>query len=151
MNKKLVKKVAAICLFALPLLYLFPNIIIVTSRSIDKRVLWITDAEPEKGDYVLFELAHELVGDAPVKITKQIGCYAGDILTVNNRSYYCNDEYLGYAKSKGLKGQPLPQFEFNGVIPDGMAFAYGSDKDSFDSKYWGFLNLENATKLEALF
>jgi type IV secretory pathway protease TraF len=43
------------------------------------------------------------------------------------------------AKVITLKGATLPMFVFNGKVPDGMLFVSGQHKDSFDSRYWGFL------------
>ena len=151
MNKKTIAQVSIITLLSLPIFYLFSDIVIITSRSIDKRVLFITDLAPEKGDYVLFDLDHKLAGEEPVKIAKQLNCYAGDVLSVKDRSYYCNDSFLGYAKLKGLSGRELPQFIFNGVIPEGMAFAHGVHIDSFDSRYWGLLDLSEAITLKPVF
>lgn len=119
-----------------------------------------------KGDYVLFEKSSKyLKNGEPLKLIKQIGCDAGDYLIEVNRDYYClstlkghsieeikqsllrktplnglEPEYLGRAKIKSLKGEPLDNFKFSGQVPGGKCYVAGSHPDSFDSRYFGFID-----------
>ena len=80
----------------------------------------------------------------PLKTTKKVGCVSGDSLSVKwKKHYYCNGTYLGYAKDKSIKGNPVENFIHNGIIPEGMLFVIGDHPDSYDSKYFGFLRKEN--------
>jgi len=94
-----------------------------------------------KKDYVVFRLK-ETDRRAPGRqLVKQVTCDEGDTLNVMEREYWCNgDEYLGRAKDLDLKGEKLDPFIYNGVIPKGLCFVSGHHKDSYDSRYWGFLN-----------
>ncbi len=131
--------------------YVYSHLNITVSESLDHRVFWITDELPERGDYASFELTHPLAGPAPVLLSKQMLCWSGDYLTQDHRRFFCNGEFLGEAKYKTLKGKPLPLFEFSGPIPAGKAFAFGRHKDSFDSRYWGFVEVAATKRLEAIF
>ncbi len=119
-----------------------------------------------KGDYVLFEKCSKyLKNGEPLKLIKQIGCDAGDYLIEVDRDYYClaslkgyeiekvkeslknakplkglEPEHLGKAKIKSLKGEPLDNFKFTGQIPGGKCYVAGSHPDSFDSRYFGFID-----------
>jgi type IV secretory pathway protease TraF len=94
---------------------------------------------------VTFQFHHPLVGESDLRVTKQITCWSGDALKVIDRSYFCNGQYLGHAKAFALSGKKLPQFVFNGLVPADSAFVTGEKKDSFDSRYWGFLDTRNKT------
>ncbi len=54
--------------------------------------------------------------------------------------YFCGKEYLGRAKDRTFEGAQLSRFEYVGVVPQGKIFVVGDSKDSFDSRYWGFLD-----------
>jgi signal peptidase I/conjugal transfer pilin signal peptidase TrbI len=74
-------------------------------------------------------------------VMKILGCNEGDLLTVDaEKKFYCNGEYLVRAKDISLKGEPLQHFVFNGTIPKGVMFVMGQHKDSFDSRYFGFVD-----------
>lgn len=73
---------------------------------------------------------------------KQIRCKEGEYLKYINRNYYCNDEYLGIARTHDSKGKEVEPFVFNGKIPEGKLFVMGTSHNSYDSRYWGFVNKE---------
>lgn len=131
-----------IAVLALPIVYVYQHLNITTSESLEDRFYWMVEGAPQKGDFVMFELSHPLIGDHPTRLTKKLICWEGDLLEVKGRDYFCNGEFIGSAKEKSRKGAVLPQFTFNGTIPEGKAFASGQHKDSFDSRYWGFIDLE---------
>ncbi len=106
------------------------------------RYFWKTDTVPQKGDYLTFCLNHPLLGNEDRTVTKKIACAAGSHLEMKNRIFYCDGRPLGMAKEFSLNGDPMPLFSWNGVIPDGKVFLTGSHPDSFDSRYWGFFDLE---------
>ncbi|NVN92091.1 MAG: S26 family signal peptidase [Desulfuromonadales bacterium] len=98
---------------------------------------------PRKGDYVIFPLSSPLFQQGKrQRVIKQVTCAAGETLSVDerNRFFYCNGTYLGMAKLITLKGNTLPLFVFNGRVPEGKLFVSGQHRDSFDSRYWGFLD-----------
>lgn len=113
--------------------------------SLDHRVFYL-DRSPDPGqikkfDYVLFTFSSRFVnGGKPVKAIKQVACDEGEILKVTGNDYYCNDhEYIGTAKDYSLKGEKLEKFVYNGKVPEGYVFVSGRHRDSFDSRYYGFM------------
>ncbi len=95
---------------------------------------------PVKGEYYAFifkAVNNEKYGRYFVK---KVACISGDLLVRKGRDFYCNDKYIGSAKIFDRNGSPAPLFEYNGVIPQGYYFAVGENIDSYDSKYWGFVN-----------
>lgn len=74
------------------------------------------------------------------KFVKRLACKEGEHLETIGRDFYCNSEYIGTAKSFDKKGNPTTIFHYKGIIPRGSLFAIGESLDSFDSKYWGFVD-----------
>lgn len=118
---------------------------VTLTPSLKHRIYWLT-RNPDKvvrGDYVLFhhkELAAKVGMKKSEEMLKVIGCNEGDQLTVDaEKKFYCNGEYLVRAKDISLKGEPLQHFVFNGQIPKGVMFVMGQHKDSYDSRYFGFV------------
>jgi conjugal transfer pilin signal peptidase TrbI len=121
--------------------FLFSHLNVVTSPSIDHRLFINNMGDLEKNAYVRFSIISPFLPDDAKLITKRLSCFQGDELTTVGRSHYCNGKFLGTAKEITVKGEALPIFTFNGVIPQGHAYAHGTHEDSYDSRYWGFLDL----------
>ena len=110
---------------------------------LDKRVNLL-----EKGSYVLFTKSHHLIDDGEeFNVIKKIVCIEGDVFQNKGRDYYCNGTYLGVAKNKTLKGEPLESFIYSGVIPENQYAVFSSHKDSFDTRYFGFIKKEEIKAL----
>ena len=95
---------------------------------------------------MIFRFASPLLEQGkPQSLIKEVTCVPGDALQVDtrNRFFYCNGQYLGMAKVITLKGALLPMFVYSGRIPGGRLFVSGRHRDSFDSRYWGFLDARN--------
>lgn len=119
---------------------------VTLTPSLPYRVFYL-DRSPDihslkKGDYVVFELKSKYFPnpDRRERVMKKITCDNGEALKVEERGYYCGSEYLGRAKEYTMKGEKLKNFIFNGLIPVGHAFVSSRHKDSFDSKYYGFID-----------
>lgn len=98
--------------------------------------------EPRVGDYVAFWLEPDKIIKERQKSLKEVVCGPGDVLEVKGKDYYCNGRYLGRAKDRSLKGVPVDNFRWNGVIPQEHYFVMGSHRDSYDSRYYGFVKKE---------
>lgn len=119
---------------------------VTMTPSLKHRVYWLI-RHPDyvgKGEYVLFrhkELADRLGMQKLEEMMKLIGCDEGDQLIVDaEKKFYCNGEYLVRAKDFSLKGESLQHFVFNGRVPKGAMFVMGEHKDSYDSRYFGFVD-----------
>jgi len=132
--------------------WLCSRLVFAISPSLSHRVFVLdrSGRQPRKGDYVIFRFASPLFENGkPQRLIKEVACVSGDILSidVSNRFFYCNGKFLGMAKVITLKGAILPMFVFNGKVPEGTLFVSGQHRDSFDSRYWGFLDRK---KVEAI-
>lgn len=132
-------------------MYIPDRISVTLTPSLDKRVFFLSTPgiAIKKGDYVMFTLKDRFInGNTPVKVIKKVGCGEGDNLEIKYaKHYYCNGMFLGIAKDKSKKGEPVKHFEFTGKIPEGKLFVVGTIPDSYDSKYFGFLGKEDVEKI----
>ena len=136
-----------ITLFCLPILYVLQHLNVTVTPSNDHRVFWIDPTPAHVNDYALFPLTHPLLGTETQHISKKLVCGPGQTLLVTGHDYFCDQQLIGTAKTTTSDGKPLEPFVFNGVIPEGLAFAWGSHPDSFDSRYWGLVTLTSTSRL----
>jgi conjugative transfer signal peptidase TraF len=135
-------------------LWLPAHISVTLTPSLGHRVFFLIEPKSldfKEGDYLLF---HKQLIDAPLrgnqartdKLLKKVGCATGHRLTVTNGAYYCDENYLGHALAQDSKGNRLPQFIFNGLVPAGSLFMVGSHPRSYDSRYFGFIHADTVLK-----
>lgn len=127
---------------------------VTLTPSLRHRIFYL-DQSPDKktikkSDYVMFVLTDRRINDGKSSNTiKEVGCGEGDLLMVQGKDYYCSaNEYLGRAKDYSLKGERVDNFVYNGIVPEGKVFVIGHHKDSYDSRYFGFIN-KQAIKAKA--
>ena len=125
---------------------LIPSRISVTlSPSLKHRIFFIKQYTPgeniKTGNYVMFMLSapHSKNGK-PQKVMKKVGCSAGEELSQEGRDFFCNGGLLGTAKKFSLKGKKLAAFKYAGTVPKDKMFLVGDHKDSYDSRYFGFVD-----------
>ncbi len=123
----------------------------VTSESIDARMVFKTGETAKVGSYARFAMPRIDDPDTLMNVTKRIVCGPGDILRIENLQVYCNGELLGTQMETTPAGYPLPVFSYNGVIPDHMAFAMGDHPASYDSRYWGLIDIRHAERVSKVF
>jgi type IV secretory pathway protease TraF len=129
-------------------LWLPSHLCVTTTDSLRSRVFFLRDrgvaGEIGRGDYVRFERVHPWSGSSGlVSLLKEVGCGPGDRLRIDAvGDVDCDDDYLGRALSEDSKGNPLPLFRFDGVIPEGKLFVVGHHPRSWDSRYFGFVDVE---------
>ena len=129
------------------------RITVATSGSLDHRVFFLlpAPAKVELGDYLVFrhqglsQMQQGLRGDHDQMI-KKVGCLPGDQLTINEANhFFCNGRSLGQALETDSKGRPLPIFSFNGPVPADKMFMVGTNPRSYDSKYYGFIDVHEVS------
>ncbi len=117
-------------------------------------------AEPERGDIIVFKFP----GEKEKLFTKRVLGVPGDIIEFREKSLYINGErierkYTGRSSEydrfeedlfgKKYRVQYAPYLMVGDdmrrvVIPEGKLFVAGDNRDnSYDSRFWGLLPLEN--------
>jgi signal peptidase I/conjugal transfer pilin signal peptidase TrbI len=112
------------------------------SPSVRPRLFFLVrhPAAIKKDDYVIFKPKNIDPYINGKTLVKKVTCDEGNTLTEKGKEFFCNGTiYLGKAKDFSLKGEKLQNFVYNGVIPKGFCFVEGSNINSYDSRYWGFL------------
>jgi signal peptidase I len=147
------KTIAVVVLAALLVGAWLPGKIIVsTSPSLNHRVFFMTPVTIQKikiGDYLVFRhkdtnFVHKGLNTENDRLIKAVGCSPGDLLKRYDAGQFtCNAKPLGKALAKDSQGRPLPQFAFNGQVPENNFFMIGTDPRSFDSRYFGFVHADD--------
>ena len=133
---------------------LIPSRICITlTQSLNKRVFWMNHnvKNIQRNDYVLFSLdtgrlspevsiPDEVRRGDKVRAMKRVACVSGDLLKVEGQDYYCNNTFIGRSKLLSIKGEKLIPFIYNGIVPEGLVFLTGDHPDSYDSRYYGFID-----------
>lgn len=150
-NSLFVKNLLIVTAVSLAALYTYQHLKITPTNSLSKRVFWSNPVDGARavktGEYVIFDQYVPKPYFRMVSFIKRAGCAAGDVLKVDQDDYYCNGQYLGHAKRKSLKGEPMIPFVFNGIVPKDMIFAVGDHPDSYDSRYVGFISRERIKRV----
>ena len=115
---------------------------VTLTPSLSHRVFFLdrSPGEIRKGDTILFSFR---VGGRTERVIKKVACSGGDLLEIRGRTFFCNGDFLGEAKEHSLKGERLEPFVYNGIIEKGDLFVLGEGRDSYDSRYFGFIRVED--------
>ncbi|MBI5642621.1 MAG: S26 family signal peptidase [Deltaproteobacteria bacterium] len=117
------------------------HLLFTLTPSLSHRVYFMGNSkEAEKNDYVVFSLKGNRFVKDNDKLLKRVSCAEGDILKTAGKEYFCNGLYLGAVKDFSLKGDRLENFIYDGVIGRRLLFVTGDHKDSYDSRYFGFIH-----------
>lgn len=130
--------------------WLTSHLSVILSPSIPYKLTFISGGTVRLYDYAQYHLRHPLLGDKTNNITKQVACIHPQHLETRGRELFCAGVPLGEAKTHTLDGRPMPLFNFNGDIPEGKAYLRGQGKDSFDSRYWGLVDIKDLTRVVPL-
>lgn len=145
MNKIIIAIITVIMFFVGA--YVTGHLLIAKTQSLNYKVFWKssiwkcdTEKALKKGEYILFEFAPD------VYYVKRVACMPGQSLQVLEGIWFCGSKKIkdgvSITHSKAT-GKKLQQFDFYGIIPENKYFVIGDSQDSFDSRYWGFVDAEN--------
>lgn len=153
MKKKITHYVTSFFLFGgflvvATLLFTKHNIAVSGTPSLKHSVFLVSpDKDVKKNDVVTFRYKGDDIYAYKKNqwFTKIIKCSGGDFLyTVVNKEkgnkYYCNESFIGQAKSYDMENRKIESFVFNGYIKKGQFFMYGTHEYSYDSRYWGLMD-----------
>jgi signal peptidase I/conjugal transfer pilin signal peptidase TrbI len=148
-RNRIAKAVAVIVACASFGMWLPSHLTVNTTASLPQRLFFlkkkVSSGDIAVGRYVQFpfqdDMTKRLVGPGEVLLVKRVGCVSGQRLTVDSeKGYWCDGQWLGKAKDRSIKGVPMTNFVWNGVVPPGKFFAVADHKDSYDSRYYGLID-----------
>lgn len=129
--------------------FIVSNLVVSLGDSIDRKVFWKVNAkELKRGNYVLIQTDEKDIFAKGKLISKIVGCASGEVLEIKDNEYYCGEDYLGRAKNKSRTGISVTPFNPCGSsyckyqVPEGQYFVVGTHKDSYDSRYFGFVDAD---------
>ncbi len=102
--------------------------------------------KPERGDIIVFRFPHEPDRD----FIKRIIATEGDTIEIKNKNVYLNgallnEPYIQHTDIYVITGGREPRDNLPPqAVPKDMYFVMGDNRDqSFDSRYWGFVNAKD--------
>lgn len=172
-SKRLLFFVPIVVLIFMTIDWVFNQLVINTSHSHQGSVFWKTDKDPVKGDFVYFEFQHKLLSQSTesreakalskkVKtlsksnetklLSKKLVCTEGDNLVVDDNFIICNNKKYPIKHNQETgSGKSIKQFYYEGIVPKDQAIVWGSNLESFDSRYWGFVGYGALRKMVLVF
>lgn len=132
-------------IFMFPTFYeSLPKRIDITSDHSLEQSVWITEVpfDEQTHQYALFKPTVKNKYTKNVHyFMKKIGCRGGQYLIANDdRSFYCDNKFIGKAKESDVDGNKVDYFHYSGVIPKEQFFVIGTHPRSYDSRYYGFIS-----------
>ena len=151
LNHKLAVYLIALGVVSVLLLLVHQRFAVTVTPSLRYKVFYLKDrsgSEIRRGEYVLFNLDHPVTRELSFKKTiKQVACASGDRLSVIDRDYYCNGLFIGRAKDLSLRNEQVTNFVYSGEVPSSSLFVMGHSRDSYDSRYFGFIGSNDIEKM----
>ena len=123
----------------------FSHITLSPYESVKPSLLWKISRAPETGDYVTFKHSHPLITQKAEAWIKVLACKEGQLLQRIDDRFYCDGQFFAKARFKSKANRDLPQFYFEGIIPNNKAFVLGDGRNSFDSRHFGFVDYDIMT------
>ncbi len=114
-------------------------------------VFWKSDKSPEKNDFVYFNFQHELLPKNLKVLSKKIVCIGGESLKIDDQFITCQDKKYPIKRNKKTgSGKTIKQFYYDDIVPQNKAILWGSNIESFDSRYWGFIDYNKLNKMKLI-
>ena len=82
------------------------------------------------------------------QIGKRVAAVEGDSININALKTVILGKIISKnTPIKDSKKRPMDLFQYKGVVPQGSIFLIGDTSNSFDSRYYGFVNKEKITAI----
>lgn len=111
------------------------------------RVIMIPTGEPKREDILVFVYPEDPSKD----FIKRVIAIAGDTVRISDKKVYINgqpyaDPHGSFTDGMIIPGDVQPRDNYGPTkVPPGHVFVMGDNRDhSFDSRFWGFVPLEDA-------
>lgn len=117
------------------------KVVIPESESVNGTLFLLQDKNITN-DYVVFEynkIDYKNYHNGKLFI-KKIGCDSGQHLLVQEYKVVCDGRIIAAKFIKNREGQVLPNYRYDGIIPNNEFFALGEHIQSFDSRYFGLVD-----------
>lgn len=149
--RRLIPLVAGALLLCAGKLALAGHLLLNFTPSIPRGVYWISPGvRPQRGDLVTFpipESVRDLLYDrqyVPRSIrllAKPVTAISGDRVCVRDHQLLVNGHVAGNVLDLDRDGKPMPQYSGCGVLHAGELFVSTPHDNSFDSRYFGPIEL----------
>ena len=131
---------------------LFTQVVVNISDSHTGTFFWKSDKSPVKNDFVYFDFRHPLLPKNFKTLSKKLVCIEGDNLVINDNFIVCNEQKYSIRRNqKTGSGKSIKQFYYDGIVPKNKGIVWGSNVESFDSRYWGFIEYHRLKTMLILF
>lgn len=102
---------------------------------------------PTLGDFVVFKFPDTGFGVGPrpgMRTIKRVEALPGDRVRVEGTELYIRHMHIDRLwLAKSIPGKDVGSFDADYIVPDGKIFVYGTEKESFDSRYFGPISVES--------
>lgn len=141
-SNRIIKWVVSLMALIIILQYFFTIGFNVTDSIPKKIFLIIKGTEPDIGDYVAFRFHGSTYYHGGKTFIKILAGKEGDEIETNNKKILLNHKQVAVAKDKDSTGREIDSLHYKGKIPQGTIFVLGISENSYDSRYFGFIDKE---------
>lgn len=97
---------------------------------------------PQRGQFVTFDARNTVVFEDGTRLLKKVAGVPGDRFVINDEGAWINGEWQGAILLTTRFGPAVPRDE---IIPEGHYAVFAPNPRSVDSRYWGYLTLDQVT------